>query len=249
MPHAIAMMLDAGECGPRFSGCAGRAGGGLDRSKPLSQRPRLRSGDWTEWGKRLTQVADRTLAEGVRVAYHHHMGTIVESADDIDALMNATGPSVSLLLDTGHATWGGADPVALARKYRARIAHFHAKDVRKPILDKARAGDWSFLDAILGQGDELGVYTVPGDGVVDYPAVFAELQGLFRLGRGRSRTGSEKGEPAGVCEERCRAFASVAASSRINLANNINAVIARSSCDEAIQSSFLALWIASLRSQ
>ena len=49
--------------------------------------------------------------------------------------------------------------------------------MRKPILDKARAGDWSFLDAILGQGDELGVYTVPGDGVVDYPRVFAELKG------------------------------------------------------------------------
>jgi inosose dehydratase len=148
-----------------------------DRTKSLSQRPHLAADQWAEWGRRLTQVADRTLAEGVRVAYHHHMGTIVESAEDIDAMMNATGPSVSLLLDTGHATWGGADPVALARKYRERIAHFHAKDVRKPILDKARASDWSFLDAILGQGDELGVYTVPGDGVVDYPAVFAELKG------------------------------------------------------------------------
>jgi myo-inosose-2 dehydratase len=148
-----------------------------DRSKPLSQRPKLKASDWAEWGRRLTQVADRTLAEGVRVAYHHHMGTIVESADDIDAMMNATGPSVSLLLDTGHATWGGADPVALARKYKSRIAHFHAKDVRRPILDEARAGDWSFLDSILGQGSELGVYTVPGDGMVDYPAVFAELKG------------------------------------------------------------------------
>jgi inosose dehydratase len=148
-----------------------------DRSKPLSQRPRLREGDWAEWGRRLTQLADHTLAEGVRVAYHHHIGTIVETPDDIDALMASTGPSVALLLDTGHATWGGADPVELARKYRTRIGHFHAKDVRKNILDKVRAKDSSFLDAILGEGDELGVYTVPGDGMVDYAAVFEQLQG------------------------------------------------------------------------
>jgi len=148
-----------------------------DRSKPLSQRPRLRDGDWGEWGRRLTQLADRTLAEGVRVVYHHHMGTVVETAADIDALMASTGPSVFLLLDTGHATWGGADPAELARKYRARIGHFHAKDVRNKILDKVRAADLSFLDAILGEGDELGVYTVPGDGMVDYAAVFEQLQG------------------------------------------------------------------------
>ena len=58
------------------------------------------------------------------------MGTVVESEDDIDALMAATGPSVHLLLDTGHATFAGADPAALARRYRARISHVHAKDVR-----------------------------------------------------------------------------------------------------------------------
>jgi inosose dehydratase len=147
-----------------------------DRSKPLSQRPRLREAEWAEWGRRLTQLADRTLAEGVRVVYHHHMGTIVETAADIDALMASTGPSVSLLLDTGHATWGGADAVELARQYRDRIGHFHAKDVRRKILDRVRAADSSFLDAILGEGDELGVYTVPGDGMVDYVAVFEQLK-------------------------------------------------------------------------
>jgi inosose dehydratase len=105
------------------------------------------------------------------------MGTIVESEADIDAFMAATGPSVGLLLDTGHATWGGCDPGALAARYRARIGHVHAKDVRPEIMAKARAGDWSFLDAILGQGTELGVYTVPGDGMVDYPTVFRALPG------------------------------------------------------------------------
>lgn len=148
-----------------------------DRSKPLSQRPVMKAADWAEFGRRITQVAERTLAQGVRLVYHHHIGTIVESAADIDAFMAATGEAVHLLLDTGHATWGGADPAALARRYRARISHFHAKDVRQAVMEQARREDWSFLDAVLGQGSDLGVYTVPGDGMVDYPAVFHELPG------------------------------------------------------------------------
>lgn len=148
-----------------------------DRSKPLSQRPVMKVSDWAEFGRRITQVAERTLAEGVRLVYHHHIGTIVESAADIDAFMAATGEPVHLLLDTGHATWGGADPAALARRYRARISHFHAKDVRQAVMEQARREDWSFLDAVLGQGSDLGVYTVPGDGMVDYSAVFRELPG------------------------------------------------------------------------
>lgn len=148
-----------------------------DRSKPLSQRPVMAAGDWAQFGQRITEVAERTLAEGVRLVYHHHMGTIVESEADIDAFMAATGEAAHLLLDTGHATWGGADPVKLAERYRSRISHFHAKDVRKGVMEQARREDWSFLDAILGKGRELGVYTVPGDGMVDYPAVFKALPG------------------------------------------------------------------------
>lgn len=148
-----------------------------DRSKPLSQRPVMAAGDWAQFGRRVTEVAERTLAEGVRLVYHHHMGTIVESEADIDAFMAATGEAVHLLLDTGHATWGGADPARLAQRYRARISHVHTKDVRKDVMEQARREDWSFLDAILGKGRELGVYTVPGDGMVDYPAVFKALPG------------------------------------------------------------------------
>jgi inosose dehydratase len=96
---------------------------------PLSHRPRLQSDEWAEFGRRMTAVADKTLQAGVRLCYHHHMGTVVQSAEDIEALMAASGPSVHLLLDTGHATWGGADPAALAARYRDRIAHVHAKDV------------------------------------------------------------------------------------------------------------------------
>jgi myo-inosose-2 dehydratase len=143
-----------------------------DRGKPLSERPVLAAPEWGQFGARMTEVADRTLKEGVRLVYHHHMGTVVESAQEIDALMAATGPSVHLLLDTGHAAFAGADPAALARRYRARVSHVHTKDVRADVMAQARRERLSFLDAVIA-----GVFTAPGDGCVDYPAVFRELPG------------------------------------------------------------------------
>ncbi|HYC26245.1 MAG TPA: myo-inosose-2 dehydratase [Roseiarcus sp.] len=147
------------------------------RAKPLSQRPVMKPGDWTIYGARITELAERLAAEDLKLCYHHHMGTIVQSLADIDALMAHTKPPANLLLDTGHATWAGADPVDLARRYKARISHVHCKDVRKKQMEEARTGDWSFLDSILGKGRDLGVYTVPGDGIVDYVAVFEALKG------------------------------------------------------------------------
>ena len=143
-----------------------------DIDAPLSRRPVMRPEQWEEFGARMTRVAEATLRDGVRLVYHHHMGTVVQSAADIDALMAHTGEAVHLLLDTGHATWGGADPATLARRYRERISHVHAKDVRADVMARAIAGDWSFLASVVE-----GVYTVPGDGCVDYGAVFAALPG------------------------------------------------------------------------
>jgi myo-inosose-2 dehydratase len=151
-----------------FAEVSGAVHGDLER--PLSERPVLTARDWGELGARLTEVAAATAAEGVRLAYHHHMGTVVQSEEDIDALMQATGPEVGLLLDTGHAAFAGADPVALARRYAPRIVHVHAKDVRAPVCAQARSGNWSFLRAVLH-----GVFTVPGDGSVDFARVFAGL--------------------------------------------------------------------------
>lgn len=142
-----------------------------ERRRPLSERPRLTARDWRELGGRMTQLAAATAAEGVRLAYHHHMGTVVQSEEEIDALMQSTGPEVGLLLDTGHAAFAGADPAGLARRHAARIVHVHAKDVRRAVCEQARSANWSFLDSVL-----KGVFTVPGDGSVDFAAVFAALR-------------------------------------------------------------------------
>jgi len=142
-----------------------------DLRRPLAQRPQLAPGDWRQFGRRVTQVAAATAAEGVRLVYHHHMGTVVQSEADIDALMDATGPEVGLLLDTGHARFAGADPVGLARRYASRIGHLHAKDVRAEVAERAERGGWSFLRAVVE-----GVFTVPGDGCVPFDRVFQELR-------------------------------------------------------------------------
>jgi myo-inosose-2 dehydratase len=142
-----------------------------DLRRPLAQRPQLAPGDWRQFGRRITEVATATAAEGVRLVYHHHMGTVVQSETDIDALMDVTGPEVGLLLDTGHARFAGADPVALARRHASRIGHLHAKDVRAEIALRAGRDDWSFLRAVVE-----GVFTVPGDGCVAFDRVFQELR-------------------------------------------------------------------------
>jgi myo-inosose-2 dehydratase len=148
-----------------------------DRAAPLSRRPHMAKEDWAGYGAKMTEFARRLSDVGLQLCYHHHMGTIVQSEADIDAFMASTQAPVRLLLDTGHATWGGSDPAVLARRYRERIGHVHCKDVREAKRRQADAADLSFLDAILGQGDELGVYTVPGDGMIDYQEVFKELKG------------------------------------------------------------------------
>ena len=143
-----------------------------DRAVPLSRRPVLAGADWPRFGERLTALAEMTAAEGLAIVYHHHTGTVVQSAEDIDRLMAATGPALKLLLDTGHASFAGADPVALAHRWRPRIAHVHCKDVRAEVMQQSRRDDSSFLDAVVA-----GVFTVPGDGMVDFPAVLRELPG------------------------------------------------------------------------
>lgn len=153
-----------------FAETSGAIHGDVDR--PLSRRPTLQQSGWKELGRRMTEIATATAAEGVRLAYHHHMGTLVQSEHDVDMLMGATGPEVGLLLDAGHATFAGIDPVTLAKRYKSRIVHIHTKDVRREVMQRALSEDWSFLRAVVA-----GVFTVPGDGSVAFDRIFRELKG------------------------------------------------------------------------
>ena len=139
---------------------------------PLFQRPRFFSeAQWSAYAERLDRFARYTLSQGVRVAYHHHMGAYVETPADVDELMTRTSDAVGLLLDTGHITFAGGDPLALIERYAARICHVHCKDVRPDVVALARNRDWSFLEAVIN-----GAFTVPGDGAVDFASVIGKLK-------------------------------------------------------------------------
>ncbi|WP_213715371.1 myo-inosose-2 dehydratase [Cedecea lapagei] len=142
-----------------------------EQQTPVHLRPRFPAERWQEYGEKLTAFSRYTQQQGVQIAYHHHMGTVIESADDVNNLMIHTGPEVGLLLDTGHLTFAGADPLAVAERWISRINHVHCKDVRAGVLADVKNRKTSFLDAVLS-----GVFTVPGDGCVNYPPIMALLK-------------------------------------------------------------------------
>ena len=137
---------------------------------PISQRPRLAHEDWPSYGRKLTALAERMAEFGVAMAFHHHMGTIVESDQEVDRLMAVSGGAVGLLFDTGHCLFSGGDPAALLERHVDRVVHVHCKDVRWPVLERARREDMSFMGAVMD-----GIFTVPGDGSVDFAALLRLL--------------------------------------------------------------------------
>jgi inosose dehydratase len=130
---------------------------------PISQRPRLAPEEWAPYGRKITELAERMASFGIGMAFHHHMGTIVETDTEVDRLMAESGEAVGLLFDTGHCMFAGGNPERLLARHLGRVVHVHCKDVRRPILERARAEDMSFQNAFLD-----GIFTVPGDGCVEF---------------------------------------------------------------------------------
>jgi len=139
--------------------------------QPLYKRPRFSTAaQWDAYADRLTRFARHTLAHGVRVAYHHHMGAYVETPADVDNLMARVGDEVGLLFDSGHMTFAGGDAAAMLSKHVKRVCHVHCKDVRPDVVRLARNRNWSFLESVIN-----GAFTVPGDGAIDFAALLAIL--------------------------------------------------------------------------
>ena len=109
---------------------------------------------------------------GISLTFHHHMGTVVQTAAETERLMEGTDPEyVSLLFDSGHFAYCGEDPVAMVTKYVDRIKHVHLKDIRPDVVEKVKAEDMSFL-----AGVRAGAFTIPGDGCVDFDSIFKVLE-------------------------------------------------------------------------
>ncbi|MDU8911997.1 myo-inosose-2 dehydratase [Aestuariicoccus sp. MJ-SS9] len=142
---------------------------------PVSQRPKLSRDAVTAYAAKLSELARWTADRGVALAYHHHMGSMIEDAEDIAWLMQGSDPALKLLYDTGHLQFAGADPLAVLDAWGDRIHHVHYKDVRAEVAARIRAEDGSFLDAVAG-----GAFTVPGDpeGCIDFQAVTDRLKAM-----------------------------------------------------------------------
>ena len=133
---------------------------------PVAARPRMPDEEFKSYGDKLTELAEWLRAEGCPMTFHHHMGTVVESEREVDLLMARTGDAVGLLFDTGHLHFAGGDVLATARRHGRRINHVHCKDIRADVLARLKAENWSFLKGVIE-----GVFTVPGDGAIDFRSV------------------------------------------------------------------------------
>ena len=134
-----------------------------DSTTNLSNRPRLEKSEWNDYCKKISEISNRLFNEGIPMSYHEHMGTIIQSESDVDNFMNNTNDKTFLLYDTGHLLFAEANYEIILKKYISRINHIHCKDIRKNILKKSLNEDLSFRKSFLE-----GVFTVPGDGCIDY---------------------------------------------------------------------------------
>ena len=143
------------------------------RAQPVFEaKPFFTDEEWGRLCEGLNRLGKRAAEKGMRLTYHHHMGTGVQTAGEIDRLMENTDPAlVGLLYDTGHLVFSGADHLAVLAKWIHRIRHVHLKDMRPALRDQGIAWKWSFLQAV-----KAGVFTVPGDGCVDFVPVFHALK-------------------------------------------------------------------------
>lgn len=160
--------------GARVIGAAeqGHSIQGQQATAVFDAKPRFTDEEWKRLCEGLCRLGERAAEKGMSLTYHHHMGTGVQTAAEIDRLMEGTQTGkLDLLYDTGHLVFSGEDYVAVLKKWGKRVKHVHLKDVRKNVVDKVRKDKMSFLAAV-----KAGAFTVPGDGSVDFEPVFAELK-------------------------------------------------------------------------
>jgi len=152
-----------------YSECSNTVQG--DRFVPVSNRPKLARDDVFAYGRKLSELAKWMADQGMKLAYHHHMGSFIEDEEDIDWLMESSSPEVTLCFDTGHLLFGGCDVMAVLRRWSERVHHVHFKDIRPDVVREVREKNRSFLDAVIA-----GAFTVPGDGCIDFQPIANHLK-------------------------------------------------------------------------
>ena len=138
---------------------------------PIANKPLFSGAQWQAMTSGLNELGRIAAEADMQLCYHHHMGTGVMFRPEVDRLMAETDAEVvHLLLDTGHLYWAGDDPLALAKAYAGRIRHVHLKDIRRDVMERCNASNRTFIEGVME-----GVFTVPGDGVIDFAPIFRVL--------------------------------------------------------------------------
>ncbi|NQY30476.1 MAG: myo-inosose-2 dehydratase [Flavobacteriaceae bacterium] len=137
----------------------------------LSKKPVLSEDEMKNYAKKYNTLYDFAKSKGAILTYHHHMGTIIQNENEIDMFLKYTKDEVGLSFDTGHIYFAGGNPLDMIKKHKNRISHVHLKDVREEVKKEVLKKDTSFIDAVLA-----GVYTVPGDGIIDFSPIVDVLK-------------------------------------------------------------------------
>lgn len=137
----------------------------------LANKPVMDDQQWKVLTRGLNELGKMARDNGMRLCYHHHMGTVVQTRAEVDRLVESTDPDlVYLLIDTGHMHWSGGDPLQMVKDYGDRIKHVHLKDIRDSVMEESNQGNWSFFESMMA-----GIFTVPGDGVIDFKPILQVL--------------------------------------------------------------------------
>ena len=140
------------------------------RHAALDTKIKIHHEDFKEYGKKLTAFAEYCAEFNMPISFHHHMGTAIETEEELDNLMNNTGEAVQLLFDTGHMNFARGNSLNVIKKYAKRINHVHTKDIRSEVINSLDKSNESFLDAVL-----KGAFTVPGDGNINFKEIVEVL--------------------------------------------------------------------------
>ena len=154
-----------------YAECSNTVQGLMD--VPVNNRPKLERDEVRAYGAKLSELAKWMADQGMPMAYHHHMGSIIESEDDVNWLMDGSSDALRLCFDTGHLLFGGGDVMATLDRWGDRIHHVHYKDIRPSVVADVRENNRSFLEAVIA-----GAFTVPGDGCIDFDAVTRALKAM-----------------------------------------------------------------------
>lgn len=145
---------------------------GVQDAPIFEDKPLFTDAEWRALADGLNKLGAAAAERGMKLCYHHHMGTGCQTLEEVDRLMEMTDPAlVWLLYDSGHFRFTGEDAVQALKRYISRVGHVHLKDIRPEVLQKVRKEHMSFLDAV-----RAGAFTIPGDGMIDFPSIFAVLE-------------------------------------------------------------------------